>query len=596
MGGSKLSKIYNNIKQKLQNNLKSVFYDENERSNLKDMRTIRNLSLLVMLLTISLTCLYVNKSMSYSKYERVEFESAGSILFANLYYPAKSYEFQDTRPLIIYCHGIGLQRDFDLRIPIEFTKRGFYVAALDYQGHGESGGNIANIDQSTGTLAIAQDCSKLLDKLESFPFFNDVNPDQIGLIGHSFGGMVVLMNQALDARFNVTVAWAPLTNFEPQMLGLPDKEAFTKFIPVNLLNQDNTHNLLVIMHLEDEVLDFHDQTAILQEKTSCEVLSIEEILFLGGHQLLSDRVIIESINWFELYFFKSIEINGPIQITYMHTYGFIITSLTLIFGIVLILISYSSKFFISRKRSLEYDTVSNSEPVEKSVVLKRVTKMFFYSGIFIINWMAFELLLGILGILFASLNALLFFFITKLIRYFYLEGHKFQWVNIKRELKKHFKLKYIIYSFICSIYFICIYLIFSFFCPFGFVWPTSMMSILMTIVAFPIYISMEILYRLVIYPLLDFMKSERKKSLTIIGIAILIHMILISITWNWSFLPSTILMYIILLVVAIQNTLIYEHTHAFGIVILGPFDIIQLFLGGVISNLLGIYSTLHLFV
>ena len=44
--------------------------------------------------------------------------------------------------------GVNYIREPDLRIPIEFTKRGFYVVALDYQGHGESGGSLTNIDEN----------------------------------------------------------------------------------------------------------------------------------------------------------------------------------------------------------------------------------------------------------------------------------------------------------------------------------------------------------------------------------------------------------------------------------------------------------------
>ncbi len=88
-------------------------------------------------MVFTLIALDFNKSQSYNKYERVQFYSAGSKLYANLYYPDKSLSFQEKRPLIIYCHGIGSQRDFDLKIPIEFSKRGFYVVALDYHGHGK---------------------------------------------------------------------------------------------------------------------------------------------------------------------------------------------------------------------------------------------------------------------------------------------------------------------------------------------------------------------------------------------------------------------------------------------------------------------------
>ena len=131
---------------------------------------MKNLLIFIVLLIVSLSILQFNKEISYNHYERIQFESSGARLYANLYYPSKTLDFQEKRPLVIYCHGIGSKRDFDLRIPVEFTKRGFYIAALDYQGHGASGGNINNIDPITGIPALARDCSKLLDKLEILPF------------------------------------------------------------------------------------------------------------------------------------------------------------------------------------------------------------------------------------------------------------------------------------------------------------------------------------------------------------------------------------------------------------------------------------------
>ena len=145
----------------------------------KDHRQLKKLLLFIIILIITLTTLQINKAQSYNNYERVQFESSGATLYANLYYPSNTLDFQEEQPLIIYCHGIGSKRDFDLRIPIEFTKRGFYVAALDYQGHGESGGNINNIDSITGIPALAQDCSRLLDELETLPFYSNINTSQL---------------------------------------------------------------------------------------------------------------------------------------------------------------------------------------------------------------------------------------------------------------------------------------------------------------------------------------------------------------------------------------------------------------------------------
>ncbi|GAJ12016.1 unnamed protein product, partial [marine sediment metagenome] len=246
----------------------------------------------------------------------------------------------------------GSQRDFDLRIPIELSKRGFYVAALDYQGHGESGGNIVNIDPITNKPALAQDCSKLLDRLETLPFYSNVNTSQIGLIGHSLGGFVVLMNQALDPRFNVTVAWAPLVNFDPQIIPIIPS-GFDEYIPVNLLNSTNTNNLLIIMHVDDEVIAFEDQALVAQNLTGCAVLPINGPLIGGGHQLFSDVVIIESIKWFEDYFFNDETINGPINITFLVNYIIIFITLILLILIILTLIIYTSKFFPYKKEDLK---------------------------------------------------------------------------------------------------------------------------------------------------------------------------------------------------------------------------------------------------
>ena len=209
-----------------------------------DIYRLKKAFIILVILGVSLGLMYVNRSQSYYKYERIQFESNGATLYANLLYPTNNVTFQEKSPLLIYAHGIGYQRDLDLRIPIEFTKRGFFVATIDYQGHGESEGNIDNVVADTGVPALAQDCSRLLDKLETMPFYEYINTSQLGLIGHSLGGFTVLMTQALDPRLNVTVAWAPLV--DPVGSNIPVGQQYTDYHPVNLINENNTRNLLII--------------------------------------------------------------------------------------------------------------------------------------------------------------------------------------------------------------------------------------------------------------------------------------------------------------------------------------------------------------
>jgi len=570
----------------------------------EDARFFKKIAILIILLVISLSYLAYDKSISYSRYERIEYQSSGATLYANLYYPSKNLGFQEQRPLIIYCHGIGSQRDFDLRIPIEFTKRGFFVVALDYQGHGESSGNIINIDPTTDIPALALDCSKLLDKLETLPFYSNVNTSQIGLIGHSLGGMVVLMNQALDPRFNITVTWAPLVNFDPQQLGIVNTDNYDPYIPVNLLNKTNTNNLLIIMHMDDEALDFTSQALVAQSLTDCTIIPITEPLIGGGHQLFSNVVLIESIKWFENYFFKSETINGPINITFLVNYVVLFVTLLLLILIVLSLISYTSKFFRDKEDITQKKLVKNDFPISKIKVkakkLTQILKIIFYTTIFLLNWEIFERIFGFGGIFLASLNISIIYFTVKLI--YYLKDLKekrvkFDIHQFKELIKSEFQLKYLFYAILSNVYFIVIYLILSFSYPFAFMWTSNVLnSVLAVWIVFPIYFSMEILYRKVIYPLLSFLKDEQKKTRWLILIAIYVQINLMMLTWAWAFFPSVIFMYLIFLYAIIQNTLIYENTKRFSTVILSSFNIIQLFFAAVISNAIGIGAALHLFV
>jgi len=569
----------------------------------KDLQFYKRMIVLIILLVISLSYLAYDRSVSYTRYERIDFQSSGATLYANLYFPSKSLEFQEKRPLLIYCHGIGSQRDFDLRIPIEFSKRGFYVAALDYQGHGESGGNILDIDPITNKPALAQDCSKLLDKLETLSFYSNVNTSQIGLIGHSLGGFVVLMNQALDPRFNITVAWAPLVNFDPNQIQVI-QPGYEQYIPANLLNKTNTNNLLVIMHVDDEVLNYADQALVAQNLTDCELIPITGPLFGAGHQLFSDVVIVESIKWFELNFFNSVSINGPINITFIVNYIVLFITLILLVFIVLSLISYTSKFIPYKKESPPIEIVRKvtklSKIKDKAITTKQILKIVFYTSIFLLNWEIFERVLGLFGIFLASLNITVIYFTVKVILYFRKlreDEVKFDLNQIKAFIKSEFQAKYLIYTLLCNFYFIIIYLIFSFFYPFAFMWPSNFFNtVLAAAVSFPVYFSLELLYRKALYPQLSFLKEERKKTMWMLIIVVFVNINLMTLTWTWAFFPSVLFMYLIFLYATIQNTLIYENTQRFSTVIISSFALIQLFFAAVVSNALGIGSALQLFV
>jgi hypothetical protein len=59
----------------------------------KDIRFYKRMIILIILLVISLSYLAYDRSVSYTRYERIDFQSSGATLYANLYFPSKRLEF-----------------------------------------------------------------------------------------------------------------------------------------------------------------------------------------------------------------------------------------------------------------------------------------------------------------------------------------------------------------------------------------------------------------------------------------------------------------------------------------------------------------------
>ena len=554
----------------------------------------RGMSLIVysLFFLFCISILYINRAQSYYYYERISFKSAGATLYANLYYPSKRIDFQDKVPLIIYCHGIGSQRDIDLRITIELTKRGFFVAALDYHGQGESGGEITDIDPENKIPALAQDCSELLDTLEKMSIYKDrIDRTQIGLIGHSLGGMVVLQNQALDDRFKATVAWAPLVSFDPEELGITNIEKFKDYIPENLINENNSKNLLIIAHVKDELVDFEDNAERAQELTGCKLIKITES-FGSPHQLISEKVMKKSINWFENIFFDSETINGPIYISYTINYILLGVSLIALFSTVFYFMNYISKYF-DFKRDISRKT---SRLFSKKEISIQIVKIIAYFAIFISIWLFFTLQFGLIGLFYASIIVLFSYLSIKLAIYIIKKKKERKKFNLNDFLKSQYDEDAFVYTIICTGIFLGFYIAFSIVYPFVFVFPSHPISILLALSVYPLYLCFEIFYRKILYPRLNFIRSRKSKTILITTLAIINFIILISLNINLAFLPAVTVFYLLFLIVIVKNSLIYEKTKNFLTVIIASFIIIEIFFSAAISQALGIYSVLYLFL
>ncbi|MFW9895206.1 MAG: hypothetical protein ACFFD7_05315, partial [Candidatus Thorarchaeota archaeon] len=98
----------------------------------------------------------------------------------------------------------------------------------------------------------------------------------------------------------------------------------------------------------------------------------------------------------------------------------------------------------------------------------------------------------------------------------------------------------------------------------------------------------EILFRKVLYPQLNFIKTEKSKSKILMVCAFIVYANLMLLTQKFSFLPSVLFTYFIFFITTILNTNIYEKTKAFSFVLLCSFNILQLFFSAVLSNVVGV--------
>ena len=205
---------------------------------------------------------------------------------------------------------------------------------------------------------------------------------------------------------------------------------------------------------------------------------------------------------------------------------------------------------------------------------------------FLLNWLLFECIIGIIGLVYSSIGVIVVFTIFKIIAYLKKTKGLIKNSDFKKIIKTQFKLKYIIYTISCVSYFIAIYMIFSFYYPFGFIWPSNfVIHFLMGYLVFPVFLSIELLLRKVIYLNLS---SFKHKNRVIITLAIVIIFSLMLMTQKLSFFPSELFMYVIFLFVILLNTKIFQNIKSFYPNVLISFSIVQIFFAAVLSNAIGV--------
>lgn len=222
-------------------------------------------------------------------------------LAATLTYPKGEGKF----PAVVLISGSGPQnRDSELYLHKPFaviadylTKNGIAVLRYDDRGYGESTG----VYEHTTTKGFANDAAAAFEFLKSQ---KNIDKKQIGLIGHSEGGLVAMMNAAnnKDIAFIVLLA-SPGINTDKSLLRQTLDVSNANGIDTSIINRNQRINteLYQIVQNEHNVLNANKQMHRVFDKYSSN-LSDEEKQKLGLDKGYVNSLIKQAQSaWFRYY-------------------------------------------------------------------------------------------------------------------------------------------------------------------------------------------------------------------------------------------------------------------------------------------------------
>jgi dienelactone hydrolase len=143
-----------------------------------------------------------------------------------------------TYPLIIFSHSSGGNRQQSTFLCTHLSSHGYLVAALD---HSEVvAAELARSNSGTDQQKVARVEAWIANRVPDIRFLLDhllndtaldseakLDPTQIGIVGHSFGGWTALAATEVERRIRAVVALAPGGSSQPKPGIIPAKLTFT---------------------------------------------------------------------------------------------------------------------------------------------------------------------------------------------------------------------------------------------------------------------------------------------------------------------------------------------------------------------------------
>lgn len=220
-------------------------------------------------------------------------------------------------PAVICCHGFSRNKvdkfRFWVRIARALCDNGFMVLRFDFSGHGDSGGEMEDV-------SISREIDDLECAIKYIENQSYVDKEKIGIIGHSLGGDVAILESVNNKSIKALVLLAPVTDYrnlhkdfldavaEAQKSGIGElashkikRQYFDELKNLATLNEiQRVHVPLLLIHgTMDERVDISGSKKLIgkaNEPKKLIVMDGADHDFFGYDNTM--RVASEAVKWF----------------------------------------------------------------------------------------------------------------------------------------------------------------------------------------------------------------------------------------------------------------------------------------------------------
>lgn len=153
---------------------------------------------------------------NYKRYV-ASYTSEGHTIYGLLTIPNSSEDSNEKFPVVIFNHGFIPPLEYRtteryVAYQDAFARNGYVTFKSDYRGHGSSEGDAAG---GYGSNAYTID---VLNALEAVKKMDEVDPNRIGMWGHSMGGFITLRAMVVRDDIKAGVIWGGVVASYPDLI------------------------------------------------------------------------------------------------------------------------------------------------------------------------------------------------------------------------------------------------------------------------------------------------------------------------------------------------------------------------------------------